>query len=188
MTGLRHQCLRDATGSIHAEVEHVVERAHYFASPERYAVYLARMHLFYRSFLASCYADGRAELHAWRIEDRIGYLQADLDDLGHMPLPAEASADWRKPDLACGTAVTGALYVVIGSTLGARVLLRHANNLPLPEGVARRYFTELANSGTWPRFLKHLEAAPPDTERLLAGAAIATFVSIMDHLSEAIPA
>ncbi len=87
------------------------------------------------------------------------------------------------PRISAG-AVFGILYVILGATLGARVLLAQTRQLALPDGRGQRYLTDLAHSDAWPRFLKCLEAEPVDVDRILVPAALATFQAITDHLAE----
>lgn len=183
MIGDRHKRLREATHEAHCAAERIVEAAGYFEDCHRYACYLARMHLFYRKLFQACQQSERMQLEQWHIPQRIAQLEADLADLGQQPLPFDAPIAPSMTRISA-SGLLGILYVILGATLGARVLLAQTRQLALPDGRGQRYLTDLAHSDAWPRFLKCLEAEPVDVDRILVPAAIATFQAITDHLAE----
>lgn len=184
----RHSELYAATADIHAATEKVVEKAGYFASPARYADYLRRMHAFYRRFtLSQAAPSGQAQICAWRIPDRIAWLNADLAALA-VPTAAISSTAPRLAaslDLTTPASLLGGLYVLVGSTLGAPILLRLANRLDLSTAGGRLYLTSIARERSWQRFLDCLEAEPAHSLPALVAGSVATFECLLEHLSGA---
>ncbi|HEV7323315.1 MAG TPA: biliverdin-producing heme oxygenase [Ensifer sp.] len=99
-------------------------------------------------------------------------LAQDATDLGLSPM-RHPQADL---DLADPSALLGALYVLEGSTLGARVLCHRAAALGLDETFGARHLVLMSNDTTrWPSFLSLLDQANDfDVERA-ANAANAVF-------------
>ena len=185
----RHSELYTATAGIHAATEQLVERAGYFSSPARYADYLRRMHLFYRRFTTCAAPYGLNQVAAWRIPGRIAALEADLAVLDVAPAPIHAASGMRLAatfGAHAPASLLGGLYVLIGSTLGAPILLRRTNQLDLPSGGGRAYLTAVAAERSWPRFLERLEAEPAQSRPFLVAGSIATFECLLDHLSGAV--
>lgn len=183
----RQSELYAATADIHAATEQVVERAGFFTAPARYGDYLRRLHVFYRRFEISAKPHGTAQLAAWRITDRIAWLGSDLESLAVSPI-ALSPPEQPPPTslvLSAPPNVIGGLYVLVGSTLGAPILLRRARALDLPSSGGRAYLSGVASERCWPRFLDMLEAEPADAAPCLATGAIATFECLLHHLSGA---
>lgn len=173
--------LRQATKEIHAELEGIVDRLGFFDSPRRYGDYLRRLHSFYRQLEASISGDARRSLAAWSLTDRIGWLTRDLEALALEPLPFDSSRDQRKPFHDRARAL-GALYVLLGASLGARVLIEKAERL-LPEGgEGRTYLSGVGAQSNWNRFLDHLELERAISTDEMCRGAVETFVSIREHL------
>ena len=106
---------------------------------------------------------------------RLHLLAADLFSLG---LPPEAIATLPAcppPDLGSAAAAMGSLYVMEGSTLGGRVILRHVE--AHLDGAGCSYFTGYGNNTgmMWRSFVARLDQWPAaEAERIVIGAT-ATF-------------
>lgn len=181
----RHAVLRSATADLHEDLERAVDAAGYFSSAASYGRYLQRLHRLHRVLTARATGSVAALFSDYAFDDRIVWLQDDLDRLGLAPLPMESGV----PPLGMvidRSAATGCLYVILGASLGARVLLRRANALALPDGAGKAYLTALAAAQDWPRFLDALETDDVlDLDSLVAGAT-ATFGCFRTHLTEAL--
>lgn len=185
MQGRRHGELRRATAAVHQELDELVERRNFFGSVEHYGCYLARMHLFHRQVEPAIAGSHAQDARDWLRDDRIGWLEADMGDLDRSPLRGAAGLG-RIPLLPSPGARLGALYVIVGSSLGARMLVRRLEALGLPPGRAARYLGGLAAFDGWKAFLAHLEATPLETEGDLLAGALATFDCVSVCLSGAV--
>ncbi|CAK7258187.1 MULTISPECIES: biliverdin-producing heme oxygenase [unclassified Shinella] len=105
---------------------------------------------------------------SWRPTALARSLDKDAIDLG-LPAAGEASHDIA---LADQSALLGALYVLEGSTLGARVLCRRAAALGLDEAFGARHLAVLSKDLTqWHAFLLLLdEAGDFDIDQAAASA------------------
>lgn len=184
--GVRHEMLRDVTAGPHAFAETIVEGAGYFSGPGGFGDYLRRMHLFYLAVADGAAPEMRGHLRRWRIPDRIDWLMRDLADLGVAPVPRHPQITLR-PALSNDTQMLGALYVMVGSTLGSRVLVRKASSIGLPPGLGLTYLSSMAADKSWPLFLQHLEREPITSIEDLAAGALVTFESVAEHLSKVVP-
>jgi heme oxygenase len=107
----------------------------------------------------------------WAARSRASALRADLRDFGRAPAEGE-----RVPALRGEAMVYGALYVLEGSRLGARVLVRRALASPSARVRAATRYLAHGEPGLWNRFLVHLEASQAvrrAIEEAIAGAEIA---------------
>lgn len=147
-----HLELRTATARQHGELDAVV--ADSLRERGGYTRYLLGM-LALVELLAPAPAtvDARAAWTAWFDPQRQALLHQDLGNLGLLPL-----AHGLAPLPAGGW--MGANYVLEGSALGARVLLRSAERLRLRDpGVPLAFLRHHARAGDrWPRFLQELQA------------------------------
>ncbi|BCW87008.1 hypothetical protein sos41_01340 [Alphaproteobacteria bacterium SO-S41] len=106
-------------------------------------------------------------------------LAKDLADLDR-PLPPLAPFT---PPGATVSDLLGVLYVLEGSSLGARVVLRQALALGLDAGFGARHLALQASDGGWPHFVRLLDSADhPDMERV-GRAAVATFDAMHQAMS-----
>ncbi|MEQ1717056.1 MAG: biliverdin-producing heme oxygenase [Hyphomicrobium sp.] len=204
--GSRHMVLRACTAGIHRDLDQAVEAAGYFDSLPRYAEYIAALHLFHRRFDAEI-AGGGAGLDSsagaalggiwskrWRLGERTGWLATDLAALGQRErsgaeMPKTGTPQIGTPQIGGlqitgASALLGALYVLIGSELGARLLVRRAHAIGLPPAGGATYLEGLAASPNWPQFLSVLEAAPDIDIDRMCESAVATFASISHDLAE----
>ena len=128
-----------------------------------YRAYLRGMHRFV--------SDGQAALAQVPngLADQRERLERDLGALQIVPLPASA----RPAAVVDRPGQLGWGYVVAGSSLGARFLLREARALGYAVGTGADYLTAHAGGDAWPAFLRELHAADlsdTDHPRLCAAA------------------
>ncbi len=183
----RHPLLREATRDRHDALERVVDSKHYFDNQPAYIDYLRRMRLFHSTFEASAGAGLLPALERWKIADCAHWLDQDLAALGSWRLPQSAAASFRKPCCSDARSMTGALYVLLGSTLGARLLTKRLAALELPASGGSTYLTGLSRLSIWPEFLGVLEAEPASADPAIRYGAISTFESITDHMAGPLP-
>lgn len=176
--------LRQATRAIHAELEGLVERQGYFDNLTHYGDYLRRLHLFYRSLEARLGGNAREWLAAWHITDRVGLLTRDLEALALEPLPGRSAEPALEP-IQDRAQVLGALYVLLGASLGARVLMERTARLCAPGGAVQSYLSGVGTGTQWNCFLDCLETEPIGSTDALCRGAIETFASIREHLAGA---
>ena len=137
--------LRDATTEAHAGVDAQLGE---MQDARHYRAYLRGMH----GFLAAV-TPGLAQ-HAgalgWPPPQWRGALDADLHSVDAAPLEPEAVTVGDRDQ------AMGLLYVIEGSALGARLLLRRASALGYAPGRGAAYLHASAEVGTrrWPAFLK----------------------------------
>jgi heme oxygenase len=151
---IRH-LLRSATATNHVQVD------------ERMAELIAQGEAGYREFLrlsavairpleeSLSAANVECILPDWRERSRWASLRADLADLGMITAPAA-------PVLPLGGEAHqfGVLYVLEGSRLGAKVLIRRLLALPdLPPLRALRYLRHGEGRPLWHTFLERLECS-----------------------------
>lgn len=187
MHGPRHTRLRADTAAIHSALERLVDDAGYFAQPELYRAYLSRMLAFHHNLDEAVPRAEASALARWRIYEHAAWLATDLRDLGgavaHPAVPAQDLAKLRDFDHQIG-----ALYVLVGSGLGACILARRVARFALPAGRGCNYLEGLCRTTSWPAFLAFLEAAPVASEDAVLAGAHLTFAAILDTLSCAVPA
>ncbi len=177
----RHAFLRQTTERLHAAVEHEVDRAAYFGTLPSYGSYLLRLRLFHEQLDGVERVASAATHPHWQVERRLALLAEDLTALGIDR--ASVSAVVRRPAIGDATMALGALYVVVGASLGARVLVQQAAALSLPTTGGGAYLHALATSTDWPAFLELLESEPIVSEKRLGEGANAAFESILEALT-----
>lgn len=108
--------LRERTADIHRRLEDGMDAIGRLASPASRDDLVQRYHQFH-SAVEAAMAPGLASAHAgrWR---RAGRVADALGELGLPPLPAPALAPFDR------AGALGALYVLEGSSLGGRVILK----------------------------------------------------------------
>lgn len=135
--------LRDATATQHARVDSAFPEG--LSTPQAYAGYLRGMHRFALDFER---ATGRAPRQS-------RWLAHDLDALGLMPI-AEA---WSSPaPLVDDDAATGWEYVMAGSSLGARYLVRAVRRLGHTGERGARFLERHGASEDWREVQHRLSA------------------------------
>jgi len=164
-----HEALDAALGLMDASIEIVA-----------YTRLLERFYGFWRSWqprMAALLQD-EALLAPRR---RMHLLEADLVTLGYSLDAVRALPRCPAPPLRDAPEALGSLYVMEGSTLGGRVILRHiGDRLGLDGSAGCAYFAGYgsATAPMWRSFLLRLDAADPlDAGRIAAGAT-ATFESL----------
>ena len=184
----RHMSLRAATAELHAELDTRVGHAGFFASRSAYGTYLQRLHLLHR-MLAERVGAHEADLVArYPVNDRVAWLADDLLSLGLAPLPLEAAHGKRAFTVEGRAGLLGYLYVMLGASLGSRVLVREAEALLRPLDTGTTYLRNLAQWTGWPAFLDQLEADAAAGDAGLVEGATQTFELFMDYLTETVPA
>lgn len=146
------QFLRRQTQHLHARVDAFFVDG--LQSAGDYARYLVGMHRFAADH----------EIAVGTLPRQSFWLACDLQTLGLAPLPPGgvctpvANADER----------LGWEYVMAGSSVGARYLLRHALALGHDEAAGARFLTRHAADGGWARVLERLAACAPEDGALMA--------------------
>lgn len=111
------------------------------------------------------------EFGGWRPKAISPLIVADMKDLTLAP-KLVSDAIYLKRDLE---SLLGTLYVLEGSTLGARILYRRANELGLDGTHGARHLHEQAASDGFVRFLQILDAAPDVDMNKVIGASDLAF-------------
>ncbi|WP_162301479.1 biliverdin-producing heme oxygenase [Cognatilysobacter segetis] len=164
--------LRHATAEAHARVD---ARIGDFTDVASYAAFLQAMHRFVRS--ARRVLGDPADLVACQLA-----LEADLADVGRPPLPGEPDAAPRRDDARLGWR-----YVLAGSALGARLLLRRVATLGFDATRGARYLARHASGDAWPSLLASLDGLHLDetAQRAACDAANAAFAQVERALDDA---
>lgn len=169
----RREALREATRDIHARLDETVGELDDLPA---YRAYLFSTILF-RSGVET--ALGEAAWPAdwvWRPVTSRAHLLDDAADLGLQPWGTGAFI--APPADKCG--LLGMLYVVEGSSLGAKILRRRAARLGLGDGYGARHLAVIAEGAGWRSFVTLLEeSAEFDLDRAVASAS-ATFAAALD--------
>ena len=180
----RRAALREATAEHHRQVDALIEKANSFGSLTAYGDHLRRMHLFHQRLECQLSRGGPESALRWRVGERVKWLREDLKALVVVPLQISEVDVSREPLLASAGHCLGALYVLIGSELGAAFLVKRLAALGVSSERGGRYLTGLASSRMWPDFLCDLEGAEIDPEADLIAGATDTFDFLIDHLGE----
>jgi heme oxygenase len=147
---LRHK-LRHASSALHHQLDTSLGE---FTSRSDYSNYVQRTHRFRQ---AVEHALSRASITDWQLDPISDLATGDLADLGIGSLAQAdmASRGWTRSEYF------GALYVIEGSSLGARLLYRRAQALGMTESFGARHLAhQAADHGRWRRFLEILETVP----------------------------
>lgn len=173
--GLR-SALRYFTQDSHKRLDATVGM---FDDKESYRRFLAGSYWFRKSLQAAC-----ARIDFWPVELWLEELALDLQDLGDADIIPVTMRPISAPSRADQL---GLLYVLEGSALGARLLLRRAEELGYgPEHGGRHLYRQTADRQRWPAFLTLLEASDDidqdrslQTARACFTAAIGIFTEVM---------
>ncbi len=155
----RRFALKRATDKAHARVEGIVQSAGMFDSMDGYRRYVSatwEMRWRFESLLDMSRA---AEIWPAWPGRRIASLAAlDLADLGHaLPKMAAPLSEFHLSP----SELLGVMYVMEGSSLGARVLVRLVGSLGLSgHHGARHLHAQAADAGAWRSFLGVLDSSP----------------------------
>ena len=144
--------LRDATAAQHARVDDAFPTG--LDTPQAYARYLRGMHRFALDF----------EQATTRLPRQSRWLERDLAAVGLQPL----MEPWASPSpLADDDAVMGWEYVMAGSSLGARVLIRAVHRLGHTGEHGAHFLECQGTSDDWRQVQQRLAAVDvADTPRL----------------------
>jgi heme oxygenase (biliverdin-IX-beta and delta-forming) len=171
--GLR-ALLRSETKDIHQRLD---DRVGGFSTIERYVDFVQRSLRFRASAEAAC-----ADYGAWSPQLLADDLRRDLDDLGVPVVPATGAG----VSLPTSAAKLGGLYVLEGSALGARLLLRRAESLGLTGQYGARHLARQTSDATrWKRFVAVLDQNDEEPQNVLAGA-LAVFGYALDMYMEGV--
>lgn len=169
--------LRDVTRAAHLAVENVLGLQEADLTVVRYRTVLARLYGFWSAWevqIAALY-DDNLFLAPRR---RAHLLAADLTRLGLKDvehLPRSPGVPLRDRCMALGS-----IYVMEGSSLGARIILRNVERCLGDEGTkSSRYFAGYGEQtgAMWRAFLERLEQTSPSDRELVGQGALATFES-----------
>lgn len=146
--------MRDATADAHTRLD----QFGVFSDARGYAHYLEATYAFRvpleRAILAS---DALSGLSPWVFQPIEFDLVRDLSDLS-LSAPKLLGA----PSFPTQSGLLGALYVLEGSALGARLLQKAANDLGYTMAFGARHLArQTADSGRWSRFLELFEGHEP---------------------------
>lgn len=148
--------LRDATQAAHARVDACMAGG--CNDDAAYRAYLRGMHAFVASVLPA--VDAQARAFGWGLPGWLDLLERDLARLDGAELAPETQAPSSDRARALGC-----LYVIEGSSLGARVLLRQVQRLGYDARSGAGFLHAHADGesgGRWQRFLALLESAGAD--------------------------
>lgn len=167
----RRWLLRERTTHAHAAVDSAVGG---FGDLTSYKAYLQATAAFRAPIEAGlAAAPWPAALAGWQPNSVSAAIAADMADLG-VPAPRLAGP---APALA-GDRLYGALYVLEGSALGAKILFRRAQGLGLSADYGARHLAvQSQNLVGWRSFLERLEHIEPFDIDLAVEGALAAFAS-----------
>ena len=177
----RRFALKRATDKAHAKVESIVQSAGMFDSVDGYRRYVAATLAMRQRFEGMLDAAGASDLWPAWPGRRIAHLAAkDLADLGGSPFePVHRSVKFRQTP----GELLGVLYVLEGSSLGARILVRLVGSLGLSgEHGARHLHAQAGDAGAWRSFLDVLDAC---AEQPCHDTAVAVFDAFADAYLQA---
>ncbi|MGZ3216607.1 biliverdin-producing heme oxygenase [Paracoccus sp. T5] len=159
----RRQALRAGTDDLHRLLD---DQLGDLTQPRDYHRYLAGTWAFRAALEPALTAALTDAGQSWRLLPLAEALQADLRDLDQ-PLPALPPV----PDLTHPATQTGALYVLEGSALGARLVAARAADLGFDATFAARHLARQTEDKTRFRsFLTWLDTAAFDAEASAEGA------------------
>ena len=152
--------LRQATADIHERLDRTVGQ---FDDRTSYRLYLENTFRFRHSVEPAL-----AGHPLWPVQSLIPDLRQDLEDFGLSASVSEVAV----PPLSDPAAQIGALYVLEGSGLGARLLFRRAEALGLDAQFGARHLaTQIGDPNRWRRFVALLDGAEDiDRSQAVAGA------------------
>jgi len=166
--------LRHFTQDSHERLDALVGM---FDDKESYRRFLTGSYWFRKSLQAAC-----ARIDFWPIELWLEELVLDLHDLGDTDIVPVTMRPISAPTRADQL---GLLYVLEGSGLGARLLLRRTEKLGYgPEYGARHLYQQTADRQRWPACLALLEASDGIDQDLALGTAQACFMAAIDIFTE----
>lgn len=164
MTETLRSALRARTAPRHDELDRAVG---HFANLASYGDFTRSTYRFRHAVEAAM----AAAPAGWEIDPIAALAAQDMVDLA-LPLPP---VDTAAPAIATPAERLGVAYVLEGSSLGARMLVREAQRLGLSEDFGARHLARQAGDHErWRRFMAELETTTASPEEVIA-AAEATF-------------
>lgn len=156
-------CLRRHTEDLHRTLDAAIGP---FTDLSTYGQFLSRSFRFRRMVEPAL-----SSLGSWTVQPLVPHIALDLADLG-LDRPAGEAVPL---ELGSEPANIGALYVLEGSTLGARLLFARAMSLGLSEHWGARSLAKQANAtDRWRKFLIFLQSCRDvDPVAAVAGAKVA---------------
>lgn len=192
--GRRHAVLKSATGAAHEALDGFTMRAGFFDTASQFVAYLQRMAHFHDAYGHATHASDALGWRAmWQVDQHGAWISEDLrtvgggTDVSRLPVACDAKLDPARQVLAalkvnCASRLLGSLYVLAGSTLGARMLHKLTVARALPTADGSFYLLHVGGSINWRAFLQFLETAPIDSEDLMIEGALATFSGVQRSL------
>ncbi len=174
--------LKAVTESQHSALDAMVTSGRLLETVQGYRRYLSATLLARRQIEARLTLNGAADIDpSWPRRQIANLVEADLADLTPEIPESDAGRDGRA--MSAGS-VLGALYVLEGSAMGARLIARRVMAIGMgPEFGARHLNRQAGEPQAWPRFLALLEAfaltGPQDDDCLRE--AVATFECFRSH-------
>ncbi len=168
----RRERLRNETRPAHMRLDALVTAHNFFSSVERYGAWLQRSYDFHEQLEKTLGNAGAGGLFVdWDAHRKTGLIKHDLADLG---LEIQNLSVQSELALADHIECLGALYVMEGASMGARVLLIAAHRLGFTDQQGARHLSTAASSmHPWRSFVAMLEAAhctPADEDRMIDAA------------------
>ena len=168
----RRERLKAATDADHKTLDALVSGRQFFASVGRYGTWLQHSFEFHKHMELALERAGAARLlTGWCAHTNSTLIGRDLSDLGITLPPSDQSAAIK---LTGQAECLGALYVIEGASMGARVLLIAAHRLGLnAERGARQLTAAASNIDRWRKFVAMLEAAAlsrEDEDQMISAA------------------
>lgn len=188
----RHAMLRSLTRDAHARTDRVITAAGIFESANRFVLYLRAMESFHSAYAQAIGATDEAGwCRLWNIDRHSHWIAEDIEAANADLLTSAAfvpQADNAAFLLSERSALLGSLYVIAGSSLGARVLHTLTVRREIPDAGGSRYLGQLSKSLRWNEFIDFLECVDIDNESEMVAGALATFESVCRHVQHAVNA
>ncbi|MBS0240798.1 MAG: biliverdin-producing heme oxygenase [Proteobacteria bacterium] len=166
------QKLRQRTCELHASLDARASREGWFDDLHRYGGWVSAMHAFH-----SAISSEMAKVAVGEIFDsaRPERLARDMQDL---KVPPPSGGPGAGVDVAGEIDGLGVLYVTEGATLGARILIKRAEQLGVDGSFGAHFLAaEAADFGRWRSVVERLEASAFDGRDVdrMTSAAVRTF-------------
>jgi heme oxygenase len=178
----RRTRLQTATRRLHQDLDALMMEAGFLSSISKYASYLAASYRARAAVEMRLDISGARQIYpVWPRRQIAHLIEEDLTDLG-ASIP-ERLAVPAAPPLSKG-GVLGALYVLEGSAIGARLIGQRVAAMGMgPEFGARHLAHQATEPKAWPAFLHVLESAnlTDEEDRACLHEALATFDRFTDH-------
>jgi len=168
----RRFALKRATDEAHAGLEAIVQSGDMFGSVDGYRRYVAATWAMRDHFERLLDINGAADLWPdWPGRRIAGLAAQDMLDLGVAARPPQIN----RPSRLTAAELLGVIYVLEGSSLGARILVRMVTALGFSRNFgARHLFAQSDSSSAWRSFISVLDASPQppchSTARTVFGA------------------